>query len=225
MPRTIPGPKYQYRKDMNATSLCALKRRLELGIEGKYSHWNAQQQITETLLINAVPGAKGRAEHRCFAQKMVSSAFGCLLQNALSFFDKKHTHIKVNQSQITISDLAFMLITSLLTKIATIIFPLLIDVALQRTHQRLIKRRQLSNQLQKQLLQAQISSKRNNNNQMPSSLDSFSEIFSKMWGSRGGGRRPQLPNENALDAYEETWMRSSNEGQSRLIIVQITDVS
>lgn len=55
------------------------------------------------------------------------------------------------------------------------------------------------------------------------SLDSFQEIFHSLF-NRGGGRRPQEKNQDALDQDEETWMRPSDGNQARLTIVQITDV-
>lgn len=56
------------------------------------------------------------------------------------------------------------------------------------------------------------------------SLDSFQEIFSSLF-NRGGGRRPQQPDQVALDADEETWMKPSpSQHEARLTIVQITDV-
>lgn len=55
------------------------------------------------------------------------------------------------------------------------------------------------------------------------SLDSFSEIFHALF-NRGGGRRPQLPNQQALDADEDTWLHPAAEHEARLTIVQITDV-
>ena len=55
------------------------------------------------------------------------------------------------------------------------------------------------------------------------SLDSFSEIFHALF-NRGGGRRPQLPNQQALDADEDTWLHPAAAHEARLTIVQITDV-
>ena len=55
------------------------------------------------------------------------------------------------------------------------------------------------------------------------SLDSFSEIFHALF-NRGGGRRPQLPNQQALDADEDTWLHPAADHEARLTIVQITDV-
>ena len=55
------------------------------------------------------------------------------------------------------------------------------------------------------------------------SLDSFQEMFHSLF-NRGGGRRPQLPNQQALDADEETWMQPTADHEARLTIVQITDV-
>jgi len=55
------------------------------------------------------------------------------------------------------------------------------------------------------------------------SLDSFQSIFSSLF-NRGGGRRPDLPNQEALDANEDTWLQPSANHEARLTIVQITDV-
>lgn len=93
------------------------------------------------------------------------------------------------------------------------VLPVLIDFTFHQTQKHLTK------------LHLKKSTRRNKHNSqnMPSSLDSFSEIFNQMW-NRGGGRRPQFPNENALDKDEETWMRPCGDNQTRLTIVQITDV-
>jgi hypothetical protein len=56
------------------------------------------------------------------------------------------------------------------------------------------------------------------------SLESFSEILSGLFLRRGGGRRPQQRDQDALDSNEETWLRPSEDHEARLTIVQITDV-
>jgi hypothetical protein len=119
------------------------------------------------------------------------------------------------------------LAVQLFLRITAILLPVLIDVAFlrSRSNQYNIIRlpRNTSNNKKLSVSNTTISNNTNNTNASMSSLDSFSEIFNKMW-NRGGGRRPQLPNEYALDKDEETWMKPTEEGQSRLTIVQITDV-
>lgn len=56
------------------------------------------------------------------------------------------------------------------------------------------------------------------------SLDSFAGILSGLFFGRGGGRRPDEANQEALDLNEETWLQPSQPYEARLTIVQITDV-
>lgn len=61
------------------------------------------------------------------------------------------------------------------------------------------------------------------------SLDSFQQILAKALHQRGGGRRPQEQNQTAMDInpvidHQPTYMRPSAPDESRLTIVQITDV-
>ncbi|KAG7351539.1 calcineurin-like phosphoesterase [Nitzschia inconspicua] len=57
------------------------------------------------------------------------------------------------------------------------------------------------------------------------SLESFQEILSGLFFGRGGGRRPDEANQEALDSNDvKTWLQPCQPHEARLTIVQITDV-